>query len=72
MKNLKKLIAENLPVAFGLMTAENLQQLYDELEFWKSVAVELYTPEDAYEEFLRDIPGLHHEVDYDNMGLIDG
>ena len=57
MNNLKKLIAEN-------------EQLLNELEFWKSVAVELYTPEDAYEEFLRDIPGLHHEIDYDNMGLI--
>ena len=41
MDTLKKLIAEN-------------EQLFDELEFWKSVAVELYTPEDAYEEFLRD------------------
>ena len=72
MKNLKKLIAENLPVAFGLMTAENLQQLYDELEFWKSVAVELYTPEDAYEECLRDVERMHHEMDYDDTGEIHG
>ena len=41
MDTLKKLIAKN-------------EQLFDELEFWKSVAVELYTPEDAYEEFLQD------------------
>jgi len=59
MNNLKKLIAEN-------------KQLLDELEFWKSVAVELYTPEDAYEEFLRDVERVCHEMDYDDTGEIHG
>ncbi len=39
--------------------------------FWKAIAVELNTPEDAYEKFLQDIPGLHHEIDYDNMWIIN-
>ena len=59
MNNLKKLIAKN-------------EQLFDELEFWKSIAVELYTPEDAYEEFLRDVERMHDEMDYDDTGEIHG
>jgi len=59
MDTLKKLIAEN-------------EKLFDELEFWKSIAVELYTPEDAYEEFLRDVERMHHEMDYDDTGEIHG
>ena len=59
MNNLKKLIAKN-------------EQLFDELEFWKSIAVELYTPEDAYEELLRDVERMHHEMDYDDTGEIHG
>jgi len=59
MNNLKKLIAEN-------------EQLFDELEFWKSTALELGSPEDAYEECLRDVERMHHEMDYDNTGMIHG
>ena len=59
MDTLKKLIAKN-------------EQLFDELEFWKSTAVELYTPEDAYEELLRDVERMHHEMDYDDTGEIHG
>ena len=59
MDTLKKLIAKN-------------EQLFDELEFWKSIAVELYTPEDAYEELLRDVERMHHEMDYDDTGEIHG
>jgi hypothetical protein len=46
MNNLKKLIAENA-------------ELSKELEFWKSVAIEHYVPEDAYEECLRDTGEIH-------------
>ena len=46
MNNLKKLIAENA-------------ELFKELEFWKSVAIEHNVPEDAYEECLRDTEVLN-------------
>lgn len=52
------------------------QELAEELEFWKSIAVELYTPEDAYEEFLRDVESMQYEMqyemDYDDTGEIHG
>jgi len=48
------------------------QELAEELEFWKSIAVELYTPEDAYEEFLRDVERMQDEMDYDDTGEIHG
>ena len=34
-------------------------KLFAELEFWKSVAIEHYVPEDAYEEFCRDTEVPH-------------
>ena len=46
--------------------------LFTELEFWKSTALELGSPEDAYEECLRDVERMHHEMDYDDTGEIHG
>tara|TARA_R110001599_G_scaffold251583_1_gene451577 strand:+ start:3635 stop:3805 length:171 start_codon:yes stop_codon:yes gene_type:complete len=48
------------------------QELAVELQFWKTIAVELYTPEDAYEEFLRDVERMQDEMDYDDTGEIHG
>ena len=59
MNNLKKLITEN-------------EKLLDELEFWKSTALELGASEDAYEECLRDVERVCHEMDYDDTGEIHG
>ena len=39
-------------------------ELFDELEFWKSVAIEHYVPEDAYEEFCRDVESMQYEMDF--------
>ena len=59
MNNLKKLITEN-------------EKLFDELEFWKSTALELGASEDAYEECLRDVERMCREMDYDDTGEIHG
>ena len=47
-------------------------ELFDELEFWKSTALELGASEDAYEECLRDVERMCHEMDYDDTGEIHG
>ena len=46
--------------------------LFMELEFWKSTALERGATEDAYEECLRDVERMHHEMDYDDTGEIHG
>ena len=47
-------------------------ELFAELEFWKSVAIEHYVPEDAYEEFCRDVELMLEEIDPYNTGEIHG
>jgi len=47
-------------------------ELFDELEFWKSTALELGASEDDYEECLRDVERMCHEMDYDDTGEIHG
>ncbi len=59
MNNLKKLIAKN-------------DELFAELEFWKSTAIEQGAPEDAYEDCLESVARMFEEVDPYNTGEIHG
>lgn len=46
--------------------------LFMELEFWKSTALELGATEDAYEECCRDVERMSWEMDPYNTGEIHG
>tara|TARA_R110002153_G_scaffold136903_1_gene286891 strand:- start:858 stop:1034 length:177 start_codon:yes stop_codon:yes gene_type:complete len=45
-------------------------ELFNELEFWKSTALEQGASEDAYEECCRDVARMQGEMDWDNTGSI--
>lgn len=47
-------------------------ELFDELEFWKSTAIEHGAPEDAYEDCLADVARMFEEIDPYNTGEIHG
>ena len=47
-------------------------ELFDELEFWKSVAIEHNVPEDAYDCLLADVDRMFEEIDPYNTGEIHG
>tara|TARA_R110000751_G_scaffold100602_4_gene194558 strand:+ start:5600 stop:5776 length:177 start_codon:yes stop_codon:yes gene_type:complete len=47
-------------------------ELFDELEFWKSTAIEHGAPEDAYEDCLISVARMQEEMDWDNTGEIHG
>jgi hypothetical protein len=47
-------------------------ELFDELEFWKSTAIEHGAPEDAYEDCLADVERMFEEIDPYNTGEIHG
>ncbi len=59
MNNLKKLIHKNA-------------ELFDELEFWKSTAIEHGVPEYVYEDFCKDKELMFEEIDPHNTGEIHG
>ena len=59
MNNLKKLINKN-------------DELFDELEFWRSTAIEHGAPEDAYEVCLAVAARQFEEFDPYNTGEING
>ena len=47
-------------------------ELFAELEFWKSTALEQGVAEDAYDDFCRDIELMFEEIDPHNTGEIHG
>ena len=46
--------------------------LFEELEFWKSTAIERGASEDAYEELCEDVERMQEEIDPYNTGEIHG
>ena len=59
MNNLKKLIHKN-------------DEMFAELEFWKSTAIEHGASEDAYVDCLADVARMFEEIDPYNTGEIHG
>ena len=47
-------------------------ELFEELEFWKTTALEQGASEDAYDDFCKDIELMFEEVDPYNTGEIHG
>ena len=47
-------------------------ELFDELEFWKSTALEQGVLENAYDNFCRDVELMLEEIDPYNTGEIHG
>ena len=47
-------------------------ELFAELEFWKSTAIEQGASEDAYEDCLADVACMLEEIDPYNTGEIHG
>jgi hypothetical protein len=41
-------------------------ELFAELEFWKSTAIEHGAPEDAYEDCLDDVARMFEEIDHEH------
>ena len=46
--------------------------LFEELEFWKSTAIERGAPEDAYEDCIESVERMLEEIDPYNTGEIRG
>lgn len=60
-----------MTTVIGRLKRKN-DELFDELEFWKSTALEQGAPEDAYEDCLISVARMQEEMDWGNTGEIHG